>query len=448
MTGVESSQYVAKQQKARRDGLLLLIIGGAVFVLLGVALFNAAAAPSADFKALFYPAKSLLKSSDPYLESSILPIYQADKAHFPDDDWKALEIATRNVYPPTAFTVMLPFALLPWGPAHILWLMLTVAGILFASFLVWNITANSGPIIAGALVGFFLINSELLVISSNAAGIVVSLCVFAVWSFLNDRYVALGILCMAISLSIKPQETGLVWLYFLLAGQIYRKRALQTLLVAIVTSLPAVLWIGHIAPHWLGEWHANLAVFSAHGGINDPGPSSSGGHGLAMVISLQAIASVFRDDPRVYNWASYLICAPLLLIWGFITLCSATTPRNIWLALASIAALSMLPVYHRQYDAKLLLLTVPACVALWAEGGMLGWLALLVNTAAFVLTGDLTWAILLGLIDRLQLSGSGLSGYLVMAAQMFPAPLALLAMAIFYLWVYARTTVNTPSERH
>lgn len=224
--------------KARRDGLTLLVLGSLVFLLLGIALENAALAPSADFRALYYPARCLVQNSDPYLVSEVLPIYQADSAHFPGDPWKNREIATRNVYPPTAFTFMLPFALLKWGPAHILWLILTIASILYASFLMWDLGANDSPVLSGALIALFLVNSELLVISSNAAGIVVSLCVVAVCCFLRERFVWVGILCLAVSLTIKPQETGLVWLYFLLAGGVYRKRALQSLLVTIAVSLP------------------------------------------------------------------------------------------------------------------------------------------------------------------------------------------------------------------
>ena len=436
----------ARNSKSRRDGLLLLILGSIVFVLLGVALENSAPAPSADFRALYYPARCLVHNSDLYLVSDVLPIYQADSTHFPQDNWKNREIATRNVYPPTAFTFMLPFATLSWVPAHIAWLTLTLCSMLVASFLIWHFSASYSPLVCGGLIALFLVNSELLAISSNAAGIVVSLCIVAVCCFLRDRFATVGIVCLAISLTIKPQETGLVWLYFLLAGGTYRKRALQTFLAAIVISLPAVLWVWHVSPHWLAEWHANLATFSAHGGINDPGPDSAGGHGLAMVISLQSILSVFRDDPRFYNLGSYLVTAPLVVIWAIVTLRNRISSSKTWLALASIAAISMLPVYHRQYDAKLLLLTLPACVMLWAEGGRLGRLALLVNTAGFVLTGDLTWAILLGLIGRLHLAATGFSGWLSTALQVFPAPLILVLMAIFYLWVYALHGSNSAQE--
>jgi hypothetical protein len=414
--------------------------------LLGAALENAAPSPLADFRALYYPARCLIQHDDPYMEGEVLRIYRAEGGDRPSDTAMVRQIATQNVYPPTAFSFTVPFAMLPWGPARMLWMTLTVGSFIFASFLIWNLGANYAPILSGALIGFLLANSEILIVTGNAAGIVVSLCAVAVWCFLRERFVPAGILCLAVSLAIKPHDTGLVWLYFLLAGGVYRKRALQTLLAAVAISLPGVLWVWQVAPHWMRELHSNILAFSVHGGINDPGLASTGGHGLDMLISLQTAISVFRDDPRIYNPASYLICAPLLLLWAFVTLRSRPSLARAWLALAAIAALSMLPVYHRQVDAKLLLLTVPACAMLWAEGGLIGWFALLVNTAGFVLTGDIPWAILLGFINNSHLPATGLSGQILMAVQVFPAPLILLVMVIFYLWVYVRRcSAHAPS---
>jgi hypothetical protein len=427
-----------KMTRARLDGLYLLLLGSLVFLLLGVAMENAAPAPLADFKALYYPARCLIQHADPYMEGEVLRIYRAEGGDRPSDAAKIRQIATQNVYPPTAFSFTVPFAMLPWGPAHMLWTTLTLGSLVFASFLIWNLGADYAPVLSGALIGFLLTNSELLVITGNAAGIVISLCAVAVWCFLRQRFVLAGILCLALSLALKPQDAGLVWLYFLLAGGVYRKRALQTLLATVAISLPCVLWVWQIAPDWMRELHFNILAFSAPGGINDPGLASTGGHGLDMLVSLQTAVSFFRDDPRIYNPVSYFICGSLLLLWAFVTLRSRSSPRRAWLALATIAALSLLPVYHRQVDAKLLLLTVPACAMLWAEGGLIGRLALLVNAAGFLLTGDIPWAIVLGLIGKLHPPPAGLSGQILIAVQVFPAPLILLVMGIFYLWVYAR----------
>jgi hypothetical protein len=161
-----------------------------------------------------------------------------------------------------------------------------------------------------------------------------------------------------------------------------------------------------------------------------------------MLVSLQAVIGTFWDDPRIYNPASYLIFAPLLLTWAIITLRSRFLPSRAWLGIAAIAALSMLPVYHRLQDTKLLLLTVPACAMLWSRRGFAGWLALLITASGFVLTGDLPWAVFLSLIHLLRLPTTGLTSELLIGLQVLSTPLILLAMGIFYLWAYARHSLR------
>jgi hypothetical protein len=430
---------------ARRDGLVLLLLGSVVFVLLGLALEHTSAEPMVDFRVVYYPARCLVEHGDPYNQQQVQALYGAMGGDRPSDSEKVRQIATRSIYLPTAFCLTLPFALLPWGPAHILWLLLTMGGLIFAAFLIWTLAADYAPLAAGALMCLFVANSELLIISTNAAGIVVSLCAVAVWCFWRNRYAAAGVVCLAVALAVKPQDSGLVWLYFLLAGGLLRKRALQTLAVTVVLSLPGLLWVSYAAPGWAGEWQSNVAVLSARGGISDPGPTSLGGHGLANVISLQSALSVVRDEQGFYNAASYLICAPLLLVWGGVTLRSRFTAAHGWLGLAAIAALTMLPVYHRQYDAKLLLLAIPACVLLWVRGGVTGRLAMLVTGAALFFTGDLTWALFLAVVKHTPLAPTGISGAVSTVLQVFPAPLILLMMGVFYLWVYGRGAGREPA---
>jgi hypothetical protein len=315
---------------------------------------------------------------------------------------------------------------------------LTAAGLVFAGFLMWSLGANYAPVISGVLICLALVNSEVLFATGNPAGIVVSLCVVAVWCFLKERFVWTGVLCLAVSLAIKPHDSGLVWLYFLLAGGVYRKRALQTLLVTAVLCLAAILWVTPIAPHWIQELHSNLLADSAPGGFGDPGLASPTGRTVSMVIDLQSVVAVFRDDPRIYNSVSYLVCGALLLIGAVRTLRSRFSQTRAWLALAAIAPLTMLVTYHRPFDAKLLLLAVPACAMLWAEGGRIGRLALLVTTAGIVATADLPLIIFLALTRNLHISAAGLSGQMLTVALARPVPLILLAMGIFYLWIYLR----------
>ncbi|MGA3010171.1 MAG: glycosyltransferase family 87 protein [Terracidiphilus sp.] len=423
--------------KARLDGLYLVLLGSAAFVLLGTVLANSSSVAMVDFRVNYYPARCLMQNCDPYDESQVLRIARAEGGELPGDIANANHFA-RYLYLPAAFLFTLPFAALPWGLAHLLWVALMAGSLILGAVLMWDLGANWAPVISGALIGFLLANSELLMVLGNMAGFAIGLSMVAVWCFLRRRFVPAGILCLAISLAIKPQDAGLVWLYFLLAGGVYRKRALQTLLAAVALSLPGVLWVWQVSPRWMQELHSNLLAFSAHGSQTDPRLASMGFRGLGMMINLQTAVSAFWSEPRIYNLVTYLICGPLLLAWVLVTLRSRSSAARTWVALAAIAALSMLPVYHHQYDAKLLLLTVPACAMLWAEGGVIGWLALLLNTAGFVLTGDISWIALLGLMHRLLPASSALSAQIPTAMQVFSAPLILLLMAIFYLWIYVK----------
>ena len=418
--------------------MYFLLLGSVVFILLGLAFENVAKVPMQDFGVVYDPARCLIHQCDPYNESEVLRVYEAEKDYGPLVTANKHHAETRYIYFPTAFLVTVPFAMLPWGSAHILWMILTLGCLVFASFLIWDLGAIYAPIVSGVLIGFLLANSEVIVVLCNPAGIAISLCVVAVWCFFRERFIPVGIMCLAVSLALKPQDAGLVWLYFLLAGGVYRKRALQTLLTVVVLCLPAVLWVWHVSPHWMQEWHSNVLAYSTHGGNDDTSLDALRIHGRAGVISLQAVVSAFSDNPLIYNLAGYLACGALLLAWAVRTLRSRFSLPGTWLALASIAALSMLFVHHHPYDTILLLLTVPACAMLWAEGGVIGWLALLFNITGFILTGDLPWAIVSGFINSHHLSTTTRSSQILTDFQVFSVPLILLAMSIFYLWIYMR----------
>jgi hypothetical protein len=317
----------------------------------------------------------------------------------------------------------------------------------FAAFMMWNLSESYAPGVSLFLICIVLANAEILFLNGNIAMIAVCLCMVAAWCFLKERFVLVGILCMAVSLAFKPHDAGLIWLYFLLQGGVYRKRALQTLLVVVVLSVPAILWVSQVAPQWMPELRSNLAATSAKGDLSDPGPTSISMYNPDRVIDLQTVISVFRDDPRVYNPASYLICGALLLAWSVRILRSRFSHSGALLALAAVSALSMLPIYHRQYDAKLLLLTIPACAMLWAEGGLIGWIALLMTTAGVILTGDIPSTMLALVTNHLYFGTVRILGQIPTVVMMRHVPLILLAMGIFYLWMFVLRTAPDAKNR-
>jgi hypothetical protein len=416
-------------------------ICSALSVLWGFALERAARGIIVDFKVVYYGTRCLLESHDPYNEKELMGVYLAEGGKAPAspaEENKVRQIVALQVYFPTAFLYIAPFALLPWGVAHLFWSGLTVTAFTLAAFLIWIITQDLAPNASFYLLCFTLVNCGILFAGGNPAGLSISLCVIAVWCFLAEKYAYLGVVCLAASLALKPHDVGFVWLYFLLAGGLLRRRALQTLGLTVALALPAILWISHVSPHWIHELNGNLAATSMRGGITDPGPNGMSGNGGGMIIALQTVISLFRDDPRAYNPITYLIFGSLLLVWIAVTLRAPSTPSKHYLALAAIAALSMLPVYHRPHDAKLLLLTLPACAMLLSEGKMTGRIAILLNSAAIVLTSDFPLALLSKATGGVVQTAEGAHGNMVTILLDRPVPLVLLALGVFYLSVYVR----------
>ncbi len=433
---------MSKRASAQRKALACLILSAAISVAWGSWIAVESHSGFGAFKAIFYPARCLMRHSDPYNPPALQRLYESQGGKFPPNPTDAFLFRRAMlvcVNLPTSLFLIVPLAVLPWKAAALIWMLQNVAGLSLAAFLVWIGAKDYALKPATLLICLVLANCELLFGLANLSALVESLCVVAVFCFLQKRFLRAGVLCLGISLALKPQIGGLVWFYFLLAGDVYRKRALQALLVVAALAVPAFLWVSHVSPQWPQELRANLHTLSAQGSVNDPGPNSLTFRSVDTVISLQSTFSLIRDEPGFYNLASYLTCGLLLFAGAIRTLKSPFTKQNAWFALASVAMLSMLPVYHRGYDAKLLLLAVPACALLWREGGRLKWLAGVLTTLAIASTSDVPATILLGLMNGMKHIGS-VQGRLLTAFVFHSAPLVLLATSSFYLWVYYRRT--------
>lgn len=420
--------------------VLLLCVSSCFAFAWGMALASVARGVMLDFKVVYFGARCLVQHHDSYNQSELLRVYFAEGGEpVPEaaKGYRTQMIVANQIYLPTAAMLTLPFGLLPWPIAHLVWSALTVCGITLAAVLVWseaNQYDSSAPLY---IISFLLFNSGVLFAGGNPAGVAVSLCVIAAWCFLGNRFVNLGIACMAISLAIKPHDTGLIWLFFLLTSGECRKRALNTLLAVALIGIIALAWIHQISPHWLSELQSNLQAYAVRGSYHDPGPVANKTIGPGMIIDLQTVTSVIRDDPPFYQIAAYLLCAPLLLYWAFLTARSQFSRTRAWFALGAIAPLALLPVYHRPYDAKLLLMAIPMCAILWSRGRRDAWISVALTGIAVFFTSDLPLALLSSLTKQMHIP-AGAGGKVITILLMRPAPLALLLLGVFNLLQYAK----------
>jgi hypothetical protein len=424
-------------------------LGAIAFLLIGFVIISVRHTDLMDVHSNYIASQCFLRSQcDPYNQQDLLRIYSGGNEDLAADSaWSSIvSHETRNVYLPTTSALTIPFALLPYPLAKFLWIAITAAAFVLACFAMWHAGSAYNPLLSAALLSLYLVNSGSLISTSNPGVLSLSLCVIAAWCFMQQRFVPAGIMYMAVSLGLKPHESGLIWLLFLLAGGIYRKRALQSLLVVALISLPTLLWITHTSPHWISELHANMLSHYAHGGVDDPGPAAALNRGALVITDLQAIISFFADDPSIYNPLSYAIGFAILATLAFASRKARLSSETLWIGLAAVSVLTMLPLYHRLYDAKILILTIPACAALWAVGGRLAKITLLVEGIGLFVTADLPWAFFRALVSHLQASTTGMSRTFVIVVLSFPVPLALLLMCCFYTAIFSKRSKIQAAE--
>jgi hypothetical protein len=426
--------------------LFVLLLGGGISLIWGIALEKGTRAGVMGFPGIYFGTRCLLEKCDPYNVKDLQRIYEAQGFATPAESVALRQSVTLYVNLPATFLFVAPFALLPLATAQLLWMILVVGSFSIATLLMWNLGRNHAPDVSLILAFLLISNCEVIFAGGNTAGLVVSLCVLSVWCFLQQRFLMLAVVCLAVSLVIKPHDAGLIWLYFLVAGPLHRRRALLSAALALGLGVAAIVWVSHVAPSWPAELRTNLAAISGPGGINEPGPTSIGVSSPDMIIDLQTVFGVFVNAPQIYNGLSYLVCALLLCAWLIAIRRSEQSTRNTLFALVSVAALSMLVTYHRSYDAKLLLLTIPACALAWKEGKRIRWTALALSAGTILMTGDIPLAMLTHATRNLRLFSDGLTGKILFVLLARPAPLLLLAVCVFYLVLMMRPVAGERSE--
>lgn len=427
-----------RQSAGGLDGLIFLFLGAATLLAVGFAWKHLSPIDMGDFKVVYYSARTLLYHGDPYSQAAVLEVYRTEGRENPAEPALDRQVKTRFFYPPTAFIVTVPIAILGFAAGKVVWMFLCVGSLILSSFLIWDVSREFAPTAAGVLPGLLLAGSFWLFMVGNAAAIAVSLCIVATWCFYRERFAWLGVFALALSLALKPNDSGPVWLFLLLAAPRLRKRALQSLAMLVVLSLPVLVWTFAASPHWLQELRANMASFGGVGGIVDPGIAGMAAKNMDCIVQLQTAISVIFPSPTTYTFLTWAICLPLVLMWVFWVFKTGPEAKAIWLPLAVTAPLSMLPTYHFQHDAKLLLLCVPAATMLWAGRGVIGRWALALTAAVIFINGDIFTAGRIILTSRLVIPQPNLATRLVSVLFTRPGPLALLALSLFYLYVYWR----------
>jgi len=438
-------------RRQRLYGLCAVLLGCLFFAVRGYH-DQTLALHSRDFKPVYAGARCLIDGCDPY-DSAV--IERTFVEHGGDLSDRVPFVRFNGTYPPSALFLVTPLALLPFGSANAIWLGMGIVLFWGAAWCMADLCGGRGALVVECVLAAFVATSTMLIMVGQPAMMSISLVVIAVWCLLRRRLIVLGMIAFVISLVIKPQMGALVWLFFFLApsrsGAVetltqearrgaawsYRRITLCVLGATLVLMAPGIMLAFHhpASANWPQELHANLIGISGHGNLCDPGPSNPDAPSIA---NMQTIFSLVHDEPNFYNVGAISVFLPLFVVWVYgVRRPGVRTQNGEWagvavsdlMALAAAAALTFLPVYHRQYDTRLLLLMFPAVSVLAASSRWTGRIAVVLSVVATVTTSHQ----FVHVGPLLEAHGWRLPG-VVWLAFFRPLPLTLLLLSCFFLY--------------
>ena len=336
---------------------ILLFCAASEFIVRGPLRF-AHAANFNDFISPYIQTRAWIAGIDPYSSENLLRLWPADSEHY---DFLAHDFAEGTLvykhgiptaYPLTAFLLLVPVAALPWHIAHPLWLMITVLA--FAvSVISLMAVAKLFPVTWPSLVFLTLALALAPFHTGLAAGSIVTVVVAAsaaaVWAAEYDRALLAAVL-LAIAVSLKPQ-IGLPFLFYYLLRRRWRTLSVASGAVATLAVVALVRLTASGAP-WLQNYLYDGRVLLGPGSLGDFTEKDPLRFGL---INFQVAAYTILQNRDHAIAAAFTVAAIAGLIWLFLFFRSGNR-HDVLLELSTLAVLSLIPVYHRFYDASLLIL--------------------------------------------------------------------------------------------
>jgi len=380
--------------------LVLLLVAGVEFVVRGPVRAIHVATEFNDFLSPYIQAKAWTRGLDPYSPQTLLKLWPEGAAHFA---FLAKEVADGSIiakrgiptaYPVTSLVLIAPFSLLPWNLAYAFWL--TINLVLF-SIMLWVLVAMSG-ISFREPSAFLLLAATLAlapfhtgIVTGNVALAAVELGVIAVWTARQRHDIATAFL-LAASVGLKPQ-IGLCFLLYYLVRRRWRVFGSALVVLALLAALGLLrLQFGHTPwlPNYLNDNHVLLET----GILANFTPVNPTRFGL---INLQVVLYSISGSIRLANSLALSVGAIFLLVWLLGMRRRGIHDDLELLDLSAIAVVSLLPIYHRFYDAALLVLPLCWVFISFRRARILGTLTLLLMSPFLIPGGTL--------LETMQASG-------------------------------------------
>jgi len=370
---------------------ILLLLAGTEFVLRGPVRF-AHAASFNDFISPYIQTRAWMAGQDPYSPRNLVRRWPPEAERFDflsrdlADGSLVLKRGIPTAYPLTAFVLIAPVAALPWHVAHPLWLVITVLAFAVTAVSLLSVAKllpRSDLTIAFLAIAFALAPFHTALAAGSIVTVAVAASAAAVWASSRRRDILAGVL-LAMAVGLKPQ-IGLPFCFYYLVRRRWRIPALAAGLVAVLFVLAVARCVMGGAP-WIEDYLYDNRILFAPGSLGDFTEGNPIRFGL---INFQVAAYTVLHSRGAANFVVIAVAAAGGMAWLFLILRHERHhPSSELLALSALMVLSLIPIYHRFYDASLLIF--PLAWSLTALNGPLRALArsvLAVIVLVFLLPG-------------------------------------------------------------
>jgi hypothetical protein len=326
---------------------LLLVFASAEFVARGPLRIVRRASNGNDFSAPYVGAKAWVKGLNPYSSSVFLSLWEQPAAQ---DSSKLGSSGTRTPYPLTCLVLLTPFAFFSWPTASAVFGLFLSIAVVIALLLLSGLpelreSAWRKWLFLGLALALAPVHTGIGQDNVSVLSIVFMLLSF--WSFRTQRPMLAGVCCGA-AIALKPQLGLFLLFYYLLSRQ---WRAFGVSLAS--TFVIAVVAIGRIhilGWSWLPAYLANNKQTLA-----DPVNSFTAENWRRFqMVNLQVLWYAVTKNPHAANFLALLVTLGLLLA-GVLLLIKKEPSIHSIVGVSFLAMICLLPVYHRNYDAALLI---------------------------------------------------------------------------------------------
>jgi hypothetical protein len=322
-----------------------------------------------DFANAYSASRAWLHGKNPYDKDLVVSEWLSAG----EQPWPIKFELWSAVHPPTTLVILAPLAPLPALPAMLTWF--TFASVLFVFEIValvsiaelswrdsrtWLLIAAllaSAPVQVALMSGQMAAPSVALVVIGVA-------CVFRARApgdaHRSAAWELIGGILLGLAAAIKIQ-LGLPFVLYYLFLRRWRVGVPALLVVTIIAMIGiAPLEARHFP--WIASWKHQIASTVVPGGTNDP---TVGGRYRFEILNIHVLLHGFLANESLIRLIGGMIVAALLAMYLAALARTGRAParRDELLALGVLAALTLIPVYHKLYDASILVFALAWAIA-------------------------------------------------------------------------------------